>query len=71
MPEWIGDTIEELKKLYIETDIPSDTLIKDKTALLKFTSTLNSKCQEDFSPEEVAGQLFKIRKKGDLPTIRS
>ena len=73
MGEWTSDAIEELKKLYVETDIPSDALIKSKDALSKFTSTLNSRLadQNSLSSEEVAGELLRIRKSGNLPTIRS
>jgi len=73
MREWTSNAIEELKNLYVETDAPSDTLIKSKDALSKFTSTLNLRlaAQKDFSSEEVAGELLRIRKSGNLPTIRS
>ncbi len=73
MAEWTIETEEELKKLYVEIDIPSDTLIKNKDSLSKFTSTLNSRLvdHDGFAQEEVAGKLFKIRKTGKLPTIRS
>ncbi|MBW8001174.1 MAG: hypothetical protein FVQ80_04035 [Planctomycetes bacterium] len=73
MAEWTSEIEEELKKLYVETDIPSDTLIKSKENLSRFTSTLNSKLtdHDGFTQEEVAGKLLKIRKTGNLPTIRS
>ena len=73
MGQWTDNAVEVLKELYVETDIPSDTLIKKKEFLLEFTSKLNSKLpdQRDFTSEEAASQLLKIRKKGDLPTIRT
>ncbi len=73
MANWENDATEELKKLYVETDVPSDTLIKNKEALSKFTAIINSRLTnyDDFTQEEVAGELLRIRKKGNLPTIRS
>ena len=73
MAEWTNEATGELKRLYVETDIPSDTLIKKKDAISKFTSALNSRLgnQDGFTAEEVASKLFKIRKSGKLPTIRS
>ncbi len=73
MAEWDNTAIEELKNLYIETDIPSDPLIKDKAALINFTENLNSRLasKPNYSDEDVAGMLFKLRKKANLPKIRS
>ena len=72
MTEWDSTAIEALKNLYIETDIPSDPLIKDKTALMNFTSVLNSRLSgaNNFNEEEVASELFSLRKSGNLPRIR-
>ena len=64
--------IEELKRLYKETDIPSDRLIKDRTALDAFAAALNGRTRRNiaFSAEEVADQLLRLRKAGKLPRIR-
>ena len=73
MAEWTDFAVEELGKLYVETDVPSDSLIKDKNLLSNFTVTLNSRLgnDDDFNIEEVATKLLQIRKSGKLPTIRS
>ncbi len=73
MLKWEYETTEELKKLYIETDIPSDTLIKDKKGLSDFTQTLNTRLSnmEDFAEEEVATKLLSLRKSGKLPRLRT
>ena len=72
MVKWEYETTEELKKLYIETDTPSDTLIKDKKGLSDFTQTLNTRLSnmEDFAEEEVASKLLSLRKSGKLPRLR-
>lgn len=72
MGEWTGDAVEELKKLYIETDVPSDQLVKDKNALDEFVAAFNTRVasEDEFSSKEVADQLFKLRKASKLPRIR-
>lgn len=70
--DWSINAVEILKNLYIQTDIPSDTLIKCKESLSKFTITLNSQLSdESFPEEEVASKLLRLRKSGKLPTLRS
>jgi endonuclease V-like protein UPF0215 family len=73
MAEWTSEAVEKLKELYVETDIPSDSLIKKKDDLEKFTSALNSRLpdDEDFTSEEVATELLRVRKSGSLPPIRT
>ena len=74
MVTWTNEEIEELKKLYVENDIPSDALIKDKTALLNFTSNLNNILPSNntsFSEQDVADKLLSLRKSGKLPRLRS
>ena len=68
---WTEESIEELKKLYIETDIPSDTLIKESDSLASFTCELNARLLKSFTKEDVATKLLSVRKKGNLPTIRN
>ena len=72
MEKWDNKEIEELKRFYKENDVPSDQLVKDKSALDAFTSSFNIKLgpRTDFSSKEVADQLFKLRKGGKLPRIR-
>ena len=72
MGTWNNPEIEALKDLYVETDMPSDNLIKDKTAMADFTSQLNAKLSlpEAFIQKEVADQLLRLRKSGKLPRIR-
>jgi len=72
MGRWSNEQIEQLKKLYEENYVPSDPLVKDKDALDKFTREFNKRVgpTADFTPKEVADQLFKLRKSGKLPKIR-
>ncbi|MHC4426884.1 MAG: hypothetical protein ACYSYV_12425 [Planctomycetota bacterium] len=72
MGNWGGNQIEELKRLYQENNVPSDQLVKDKSALDSFTARFNERVGSDggFSTNEVADRLFKLRKGGKLPRIR-
>jgi len=72
MGEWSNNEIEKLKSLYQETNVPSDQLVKKKSVLDSFTSSFND-CigtNVEFTPEEIADRLFKLRKSGKLPRIR-
>lgn len=73
MESWGKDKIEKLKLHYRQFNTPSDQIVKDKDLLENFTSWFNSKFspQEEFTPKEVADQLFKLRKSGKLPRIRT
>jgi hypothetical protein len=73
MGDWGSAEIEELRKLYKENDNPSDQLVKDRAALDTFVATFNSRLglEDAFTAEEVASQLFKLRKSGRLPRIRN
>lgn len=72
MGDWGSTEIEELKKFYKQNGNPSDQLVNDRAALDSFVATFNSRLGSDdaFTAEEVASQLFKLRKSGRLPRIR-
>jgi hypothetical protein len=72
MEKWSNNEIEELKSLYQENNVPSDQLVKNKVALDSFTANFNARVSSDvgFSSEEIADQLFKLRKSGKLPRLR-
>ncbi len=72
MRDWTEAHIEQLKNLYVERDVPSDELLKDKRMLEEFAKLLNSSLEDDaeYAPEEIAGQLLRLRKTGRLPRIR-
>lgn len=72
MGNWGSGEIEELKRLYQQNNVPSDQLVKDKSALDSFTARFNSRLgtEESFSAKEVADRLFKLRKGGKLPRVR-
>jgi len=73
MGKWCNSEIEELKKFYKENNLPSDQLVKAKSALDIFTAKFNERFSpcKDFTSEEIADRLFKLRKSGKLPRIRS
>ena len=72
MAKWNINEIEELKLFYKENNVPSDQLVKNKEALDTFTSAFNQRVKpvEYFESEEIADQLFKLRKAGKLPRTR-
>ena len=72
MGKWSSKQIEELKSFYEENNVPSDQLVKDKSELESFASTFNDRVGEvaAFTSEEIADQLFKLRKGGRLPRLR-
>ncbi len=73
MASWEKHKIEKLKIHYRQFNKPSDQIVKDKDLLEKFTEWFNAKFtpDEEFTPKEVANQLFKLRKSGKLPRLRS
>ena len=73
MGKWSNNEIEELKKFYKENNLPSDQLVKVKSVLDNFTAKFNARFSPslDFTSEEIADRLFKLRKSGKLPRIRS
>jgi hypothetical protein len=73
MANWGNVEVEKLKKFYKENNVPSDQLVKDKNALDKFVVTFNAKIgpKGSFSAKEVADRLFKLRKSGKLPRVRT
>ena len=73
MRNWEEHEIEKLKLFYKHFNKPSDQIVKDKTLLDNFTSRFNARITTDepFSSKEVADQLFKLRKSGNLPRIRN
>lgn len=71
MKKWTADVNESLSRLYQQTNITSDSLIKDQKVLSNFTATLNREIKGiQFSEKEVADQLLKLRKSGKLPRLR-
>ena len=72
MGHWTATQTAELIHLYVENDVPSDQLLKDKASLDRFVGVFNSRLDGDagFAAEEVANQLLKLRKNGRLPRIR-
>ncbi len=72
MEKWNSWSTDVLKKLYVETDVPSDGLIADETMMASFTNNLNKLIEGDveFTAEEVAKELLRVRKSGKLPRIR-
>jgi hypothetical protein len=72
MGKWTKSQIEQLKKSYVEYNVPSDQLLKDTASLDRFVRSFNSSLggSAEFEPSEVANQLLKLRKGAKLPRIR-
>ena len=64
---------DPLKSLYAENDFPSERLIRNRNALSSFTREFNSRVKADFTPEEIAAEIERIRKDkrgtGGLPRL--
>ena len=73
MRDWNSGEIEELKQAYVENDVPSDRLVKNKEALSTFAAKFNERAlpTKAFTADEIADRLFKLRKSGKLPRIRT
>jgi len=73
MASWGKNEIEKLKLHYRQFETPSDQIVKNQEVLENFTESFNAKFtpEERFTPKEVADQLFKLRKSGKLPRLRS
>ncbi|NLW84691.1 MAG: hypothetical protein GXY41_09875 [Phycisphaerae bacterium] len=71
MEKWCQEEIDALVKLYENNDIPSDSLIKDKIALSRFSASFNDEFKNKPRTEkEIAGKLLGLRKSGRLPRLR-
>jgi hypothetical protein len=70
MEKWGSTEIETLNRLYEENNVPSDQLVKDKNTLGRFVGDLNQHAGKNYTDQEAADQLFKLRKSGKLPRIR-
>ncbi len=72
MGKWQNDEREKLKLHYKQFNVPSDQIVKDQTVLQNFTDWFNTKFSpaKSFTSKEVADQLLKMRKAGNLPRIR-
>ncbi len=72
MAEWDNYSREKLIELYVKNNIPSDPLIAQKEMLGTFTNKLNKLIEGDveFTAEEVAKELLRVRKNAKLPRIR-
>ncbi len=57
-----GGEISLLRDLYLENDYPSDRLIRDRDALLGFTSEFNARAHAHYDPETIAAELERVRK---------
>lgn len=72
MEKWSETEIEKLKLHYRQFNTPSDQILKERDTLEKYTEWFNAKYTPDhqFTPEDVADQLLKLRKGGKLPRVR-
>ncbi len=62
-----------LVKLYVANDFPSDRLFRNRAALTGLTDAFNHASRGNFSEDEVAAELERIRKDkshtGGLPRL--
>lgn len=69
----IRNHVGQLKALYERNDYPSDRLIREARSLHTFTTCFNGVVGANFSTDEVAAELERVRKDkantGGLPKI--
>jgi hypothetical protein len=70
MQKWDQNSIDALKKFYRRYNLPSDSVIKDPQKIEDFTNKFNLENGYSFTQKEVADQILRIRKKGELPKLR-
>ncbi|MFA7485896.1 MAG: DNA methyltransferase, partial [Phycisphaerae bacterium] len=74
MRKWTDHLDSELKWLYHENKIPSDSLIEDPYLLSLFTDKFNKKIGEHqnfFQPQDVRKHLIQLRKSAKLGPLRA
>lgn len=63
-----------LKQMYIEGNVPCDTLVSDPARLLSFVENYAERTGQQVEPAQVSHRLLTLRKlgevKGGLPKLR-
>lgn len=63
-----------LKQMYVETDVPCDSLVSDAAALSAFAQAYADRTTQQVDPMQLAHRLLTLRKlgqaKGGLPRLR-
>lgn len=63
-------TIEHLKAAYVSVGMPTDQLSSSPNALQKLTKLVNQHSEGVQSSETLLRELFRLRKRGQLPRLR-
>jgi hypothetical protein len=66
-----SDERETLAQRYGEVGMSVDQLSQSPSALRELTASFNARSKKHFSGEQVLSELLRLRKRGQLPRIRS
>jgi hypothetical protein len=65
---------DTLRRMYVEGDVPCDTLVSDPARLLSFAEDYAERTGQQVEPAQVSHRLLTLRKlgeaKGGLPKLR-
>lgn len=63
-----------LRQMYVETDVPCDSLVSDPARLSTFAQAYAERTTQEVDPAQLAHRLLALRKlgeaKGGLPRLR-
>lgn len=62
---------DSLARLYLQFDLPADRLSQTPSALRELTQEFNAQTKKQFSGERILSELLRMRKRGQLPRLRS
>lgn len=62
---------EILSEIYLNLGTPTDRLSQSSKALRELTSDFNKSTKKHYSGERLLSELFRMRKKGELPRLRT
>ena len=62
--------LEWLKNWYKQTSVPLDQMVMEASTLESMAKAFRSEWKRAIPPERILKELFRLRKKGNLPRIR-
>ena len=62
---------ERLSEIYLDLSTPTDQLSQSPTTLRELTTTFNKSTRKQYSGERLLSELIRMRKKGELPRLRT
>lgn len=69
--KWSEEAIKVLQESYVEYNVPSDKIATIGDHRRAFVRKVNAKLSEPIDADEIVRRLINLRKRGNLPTIRT